>query len=106
MFRQVGIIAALAALLVATMALPALAQNPHFVEEPTVVDKSLESGLSVTGVVAGLGQFSEGTAFLTAENVVLELQCVNPGGKIAPGQGTETSTVTGPTTDITPSSGN
>ena len=101
--RRIGIIGVLSMLLVAFSASVALAQNPHIVGDLTI-SKSLTTGLTVSGKGAGFGNDVTG-AFLTADSVSAEWQCRNPGGNIAPGQGTELVDVTGPTQQITPRNG-
>jgi hypothetical protein len=98
----VGVLALLMSLLFAS---PALAQKPgaHIVGDLTI-DKSLTSGLTVSGRGAGFGDFVT-DAFLTADRVVATWQCRNPGGNIAPGQGTELTDVVGPTETIEPRAG-
>src|SRR5215218_2517499 len=101
--RKLGIIGVLSMLLVAFSASVALAQNPHIVGDITT-DKSLTTGLTVSGKGAGFGN-DVTDAFLTADSVTAEWQCRNHGGNIAPGQGTELVDVTGPTQSITPRQG-
>jgi hypothetical protein len=98
-------VAVLALLLSLALASPALAQKPgaHIVGDLTI-DKSLTTGLTVSGRGAGFGDFVT-DAFLTADRVVATWQCRNPGGNVAPGQGTELTDVTGPTTTIEPRAG-
>jgi hypothetical protein len=88
-----------------TFAAPANAQKPgaHIVGDLTIT-KSLTTGLTVSGRGAGFGDFVT-DAFLTADRVVATWQCRNPGGNVAPGQGTELTDVTGPTTTIEPRAG-
>ncbi|MFI8822769.1 hypothetical protein [Streptomyces sp. NPDC053431] len=81
----------------------AVAQSPHFIGEVTCT-KSLTAGLSCSGKAAGLGNSPTG-AFLTADSVDAEYVCVNRGGNVAPGQGTETQNVVGPTRTIQPRNG-
>ncbi|MGW4164931.1 hypothetical protein [Streptomyces sp. NPDC004788] len=81
----------------------AVADSPHFIGDVTCT-KSLTSGLTCSGKAAGLGTGKIG-AFLTAELVDAEYVCVNKGGNIAPGQGTEHQNVQGPTETITPHNG-
>jgi hypothetical protein len=87
----------------AVSAVPALAQNPHFIGTPTIT-KTASGDLVVTGKAAGLGQ-STVSAFLTADSVTQTVICVNHGGNTAPGQGTSTTNVVGPTEQITPRNG-
>lgn len=95
----------LALLMSVLVASPALAQKPgaHIVGDLTIT-KSLTTGLTVSGRGAGFGNFVT-DAFLTADRVVATWQCRNPGGNIAPGQGTELTDVVGPTTTIEPRAG-
>ncbi|MGW5418915.1 hypothetical protein [Streptomyces sp. NPDC003943] len=81
----------------------ATADSPHFIGDVTCT-KSLTSGLTCTGKAAGLGS-SPTDAFLTASAVDAEYVCVNKGGNVAPGQGTETQNVKGPTRTIQPHNG-
>jgi hypothetical protein len=81
----------------------ATAQSPHFVGDVTCT-KSLTAGLQCSGKAAGLGN-SPTDAFLTASSVDAEYVCVNRGGNVAPGQGTETQNVEGPTQTIRPRNG-
>ncbi|MCX5560125.1 hypothetical protein [Streptomyces sp. NBC_00038] len=80
----------------------AAAQSPHFIGDVTC-SKSL-SGLSCSGKAAGLGNVAT-DIFLTASSVEAEYVCVNRGGNIAPGQGTEFQNVQGPTQHVTPRNG-
>jgi len=101
------ILAALAAV-VSTVAFAATASaapgtGAHIVGDLSV-DKSLVTGLTVSGKGAGFGN-AVTDAFLTADSVTAEWQCRNHGGNIAPGQGTELVDVTGPTQSITPRQG-
>ena len=82
---------------------PAFAQSGHFVGTPTCTITA--TGLTCSGKGAGFGNEVD-EAFLTATSVSAEWQCRNPGGKIAPGQGTELTNVTGEPVSITPSNGN
>ncbi|MGW3358567.1 hypothetical protein ACWDFL_24555 [Streptomyces bungoensis] len=81
----------------------ATAQSPHFIGDVTCT-KSLTAGLQCSGKAAGLGNAPTG-AFLTAASVEAEYVCVNRGGNIAPGQGTESQNVVGPTRTIQPRNG-
>ncbi|MGW7385186.1 hypothetical protein [Streptomyces sp. NPDC054794] len=81
----------------------ATAQSPHFVGDVTCT-KSLTAGLQCSGKAAGLGN-SPTDAFLTAASVEAEYVCVNRGGNVAPGQGTEFQNVTGPVQHIQPRNG-
>src|SRR5215207_7419596 len=103
MLRIIGSIFSLSALLVALVASVAVAQNPHLFGTPECTITA--TGLSCSGKGAGFGNEVD-EAFLTATSVSAEWQCRNPGGKIAPGQGTELTNVTGEPVSITPSNGN
>ncbi|MFD8373501.1 hypothetical protein ACFV2Z_22445 [Streptomyces sp. NPDC059688] len=81
----------------------AAAQSPHFIGDVTRM-KSLTTGLRCSGKAAGLGNAPTG-AFLTASSVEAEYVCVNRGGNVAPGQGTEFQNVVGPTQTIRPRNG-
>jgi hypothetical protein len=81
----------------------AVAQSPHFIGDVTCT-KSLSAGLRCGGKVAGLGNVAT-DVFLTASSVEAEYVCVNRGGNIAPGQGTEFQNVQGPIQHITPRNG-
>ncbi|MFI6356764.1 hypothetical protein ACIBJF_29810 [Streptomyces sp. NPDC050743] len=87
----------------ATAMTTATAQSPHFIGDVTCT-KSLTAGLQCSGKAAGLGNAPTG-AFLTAASVEAEYVCVNRGGNIAPGQGTEFQNVVGPTQNIRPRNG-
>jgi hypothetical protein len=84
MLRRIGIIAVLSLLAVA-LAVPAFAQNPHFVRAPVGTDQG--TVLTVTGKAAGLG---DGPFFgeILATGIA-EVECANPAGNVAPGQDTE-----------------
>lgn len=102
MVRKLSVVVAvLAALVIAASA--ALAASPHFIGSPTIT-KSTTEGLTVTWKAAGLGNIASG-AFLTADQVIAQSTCVNPGGKVAPGQPLVFQDVQGPTTQIPPSNG-
>ncbi|WP_437872983.1 hypothetical protein [Sorangium sp. So ce363] len=109
-FGRVGSMFRTAVVPVATMlslafATPANAQKPgaHIVGDLTIA-KSLATGLTVEGTGAGFGNFVT-DAFLTADRVVATWQCRNPGGNIAPGQGTELTDVVGEPQTIEPRAG-
>lgn len=82
----------------------ATAQGEHFIGQVTCT-KSLTTGLQCSGKAAGLGNRAT-AAFLTASSVEAEYVCVNRGGNIAPGQGTEFQNVVGPVQVINPRNGN
>jgi hypothetical protein len=60
--------------------------------------------LTCSGKAAGLGN-GPITAFLTADRVAANYECVNRGGNVAPGQPTSTGELTGPIQNITPRNG-
>jgi hypothetical protein len=83
----------------------ATAQSPHFVGVPTC-DKSLTTGLTCTGKVAGLG--SDVTrVFLDTSSISVTTACANPGRptQIVPGQPIITGEVQGEPVDIQPRNG-
>nr|WSY53022.1 hypothetical protein OG999_24835 [Streptomyces sp. NBC_00886] len=88
-------------------AVPALADSPHFIGEPTCSAKTISaSGATITcsGKAAGLGT-GPAKVFLTADQVDVQYICVNRGGNTAPGHPAFFQNVTGPTQNITPRSG-
>jgi hypothetical protein len=90
--------------LVAALAFTSVAlAAAHFIGTPTL-SVANNGNLSVSGKAAGLGN-DPVSAFLTADSVTQEVVCVNKGGNIAPGQGTETTTVVGPSQTINPRNG-
>ena len=104
--RKIGIIAVVSLLVTALAAVPVLAApgtGAHIVGQLNV-STSLTTGLTVSGKGAGFGN-SVTNAFLTADSVSATWQCRNPGGNIAPGQGTEQTNGTGPSQTITPRNG-
>ncbi len=91
---------ALSAVLTASvLAGTAFAANPHFVRGPVATDQG--TTLNVRGSIAGLGG-ADGDALVRviAQGTIL-VDCVNPGGNVAPGQRTETTLAGGET--VTPS---
>jgi hypothetical protein len=89
----------------AFMAVPAKADNAHFVKGPTCT-VSLTTGLTCTGTVAGLGTTPDG-AFLTDTSTVATFICQNHGKNVAPGQPIPPAgTQTGPQGSITAKGGN
>jgi hypothetical protein len=64
----------------------------------------LNAGLSVGGKAAGLGD-GPTNAFLTADSISAQYQCVNHGGNVAPGQPLAEQNVSGPVQTITPHNG-
>ncbi|MFF4349391.1 hypothetical protein [Streptomyces sp. NPDC001530] len=101
--RRVLAAAVMTLVATATGVSTATAQSPHFIGDVTCT-KSLTTGLQCSGKAAGLGN-DPTQAFLTAGSVEAEYVCVNRGGNIAPGQGTEFQNVQGPTQDIDPRNG-
>ena len=89
MLRKLGMIAVLSLIVAALAAVPALAQNPHFVGQ--LVGRDAGTQLQVSGKVAGLG--NEPVNVLVEAEGIAEVQCRNPGGNIAPGQDTEVDVV-------------
>jgi hypothetical protein len=57
------------------------AQNAHFTD--VVIS---DDGLTVTGKVAGLGNKSGSVEIVFTSEVTATLDCINPGGNVAPGQ--------------------
>lgn len=78
--------------------------NPHFVGTPTCTKNTSTFVLTCSGKAAGLDELPT-QAFLTASSVDEHVVCVNHGGNIAPGQGTSTASVQGPTENIAPHNG-
>jgi hypothetical protein len=68
----------------------ALAQSGHFLDR-TVACRDIGTQVLCTGKVAGLG----GTTFqlLVQATGLASVECENPGGNVAPGQDTETTTL-------------
>src|SRR5829696_1804495 len=100
MLRKFGIIAVLSLLVTAFAAVPALAQNPHFIGQLTGTD--LGTTLEVSGKVAGLG--NEPVNVVVEAEGIATVECENPGGNVAPGQDTAVD-VSGETGPITPRNG-
>jgi hypothetical protein len=100
MLRKIGIIAVLSLIVAALAAVPALAQNPHFVRGPIGTDEG--TTLLVTGKVAGLG--SDPVNIVIDAEGLATVECTNPGGNVAPGQDTEVD-ASGQTGPITPRNG-
>jgi hypothetical protein len=98
--RKLGIIAVLSLMALAIAAVPALAQNPHFVG--SLVGRDAGTQLRVSGKIAGLG--NEPVNVVVEAEGIAEVQCQNPGGNIAPGQDTEVD-VSGQSGPITPRNG-
>jgi hypothetical protein len=93
--RRAFIIIAAAMAAVLGLTAPSLAASPHFVGQVRATD--LGTQLQVSGSVAGLGNqnidvevIAEGTA---------SVDCVNPGGNVAPGQRTSV-TATGEVSNV------
>ncbi|MDX2679377.1 hypothetical protein [Streptomyces soliscabiei] len=85
---------------------PALAQNEHFVGEPTCT-KSLsgnQATITCTGKVAGLGR-GPASVFLSADSVRARYVCVNRGGNTAPGHPAFFGPLEGTSQTITPRAG-
>jgi hypothetical protein len=101
--RRLLLVTVLALATVGFTSTAALATSPHFVGDFTI-SKSLDTGLTVSGKAAGLGN-GPVEAFLTAESVTATYNCVNKGGNVAPGQPQVLSAVTGPVQTITPRNG-
>jgi hypothetical protein len=103
-FKKIGIPSAtiLSALLLMAPTLAAAA-SPHFIGTPTVT-KSSSGALTVSFKAAGLANVATG-AFLTASEVTVQLQCVNPGGNNPPPKTATFGPTQGPTTQITPRNG-
>jgi hypothetical protein len=94
--RKIGIIAVLALMALALAAVPALAQNPHFIGTPQFTDEGTQ--LRATGSIAGLG--NENIDVQLDATGVATITCGNPGNNPdVPGQRTEL-TVTGTQEDI------
>ena len=98
-FKKIGIPSAtiLSALLLMAPMLAAAA-SPHFIGTPTPT-KSTSGTLTVSFKAAGLANVATG-AFLTASQVTVQLQCVNPGGNNPPPKTATFGPTTGPTTQI------
>jgi hypothetical protein len=86
--------AAFAAVLVMS-AIPALAQNPHFIGPVTSQD--IGTQLRVSGSIAGLG--NENIDVVVTAQGTADVTCTNPAGNVAPGQRT-TVTATGTATNV------
>jgi len=82
-------------------AVPALAQNPHYVVEPTCTVNP-DNTVTCTGSVAGVGNDPLTVVVDAVLNV--EILCTNPGQNVAPGQ-TQQTTVSGTQTNIQPEHG-
>jgi hypothetical protein len=105
--KTVAIITLATIFLVASVFLTsAFAANPHFIGSPSCTETDGE--LCCSGKIAGLGNVTEVDANLVAD-VLVEFDCRNPGGNIAPGQSdlqnvpgeTETLSVTNGQTTFT-----
>jgi hypothetical protein len=70
------------------VSMTALAQNPHFIGEPTATD--LGTRLQVRGSVAGLG--NRNIDVIVRATGTASVDCVNPGGNVVPGQHTSVTT--------------
>lgn len=60
----------------------AVADSPHFIGTPKLIEND-DGSISVTFKAAGLGT-GQYDVFLTADEVTMELACVNPSGKQEP----------------------
>ena len=113
MLRKIGMIAVLSLIVVALTASVALAGhrtghgqaggtgNPHFVGEPQITQPAANQVRAV-GSIAGVG-----SSLVTVQLTVFafqEVECRNPGGKVAPGQ-TETFPAGTETQEIQPEAG-
>jgi hypothetical protein len=78
--------------------------NPHFIGTPTCAKDSKTFVLTCSGKAAGLGDLPT-AAFLTADSVTEQLQCVNHGGNVAPGIKATSPSQAGPTQQIAPHDG-
>jgi hypothetical protein len=85
-----------------SIAVPAMADSPHFVKGPTY-DATLTS-LTATGKAAGLANVVT-TAFLSAREIDVTYQCRNHGQNFAPGHPAVSTDVTGPPEQIAPHNG-
>jgi hypothetical protein len=88
---------------VAAVTTISFAASAHFIGTPTC-SKSNSGVLTCSGKAAGLGN-GPTAAFLTADSIDATYVCRNHGGNIAPGQGTFSGPVQGPTQNITPRNG-
>jgi hypothetical protein len=81
--KKIGIPSATIASALLLMApMLAIADNPHFIGTPKLT-KNPDGSISVTFKAAGLGT-GQYDVFLTADEVTMVLQCVNPSGKNEP----------------------
>jgi hypothetical protein len=92
----------LAGVLVLALASTALAANPHFVKGPDYT--ATTSALTASGKAAGLAN-APTQAFLTADQVNVSYHCVNHGNNFAPGHPATSTSVAGPTQNISPRNG-
>jgi hypothetical protein len=102
MLRKFGIIAVLSLIVTALAAVPALAQNPHFIggAEPTITISGNTATVAGGQKIAGLGN-EDVTFVLTAEGFATTA-CRNPSGNVAPGQNAQFTVESEPVT-VTPS---
>ena len=83
--RRTGLALVMAAFSVVWFGSVAIAQNAHFVGDPTCVD--IGTQVRCSGKIAGLG---EGPVTLQIEALgIAAVECANPAGNVAPGQATE-----------------
>ena len=90
--RKLGIIAVLSMLVVALAAVPALAQNPHFISS-SATGPAANGDLTVNFKIAGLGDNETITVTATADATATYV-CVNRGG--ANPSASNKTTVSGP----------
>ena len=82
--RRISLALVMATLSVVWFGSVAIAQNAHFVGDPTCVD--IGTQVRCSGKIAGLG---EGPVTLQIEAVgIATTECANPAGNVAPGQTT------------------
>jgi hypothetical protein len=92
--RKVGMIAAVATLLVA-MTSATFAANPHVVGSLSTVAGPGSNQVTVSGKIAGLGNGYTGTSLTGTADATFDIQCSNPQGKLAPGQQGVSDSLTG-----------
>jgi hypothetical protein len=102
--RNVGIPAAtIVSAIVLLSPMLAFAASPHFIGTPTIV-KNADNSITAKFKAAGLANVVTG-AFVTAQSITADLQCVNPGGNNPPPKTATFGPQTGPTTNIQPKNG-